>query len=277
MLTTKIKIGLADISNGHVNIPLSSNFSTETQQHESLGVNFKLNNEDIINPIIDLEKIKLHPIGVSELAKSLTFRLHFINENDWDLDSTNITSIGFTDDDVLNKRMRLQKTFIRLSFYDDKDLKKQNLLYYSTIYIDSDDLYSRYIQDGHSSNLRLNFFVQNPRLTTKTKSFEGFNLYLFKGDVPKNNVRDIYMRVDFNNAVNGRVSLFTANKPNSLDGYELSELYDNLFCKVNCYYDNNKRKYVYKFNNKDVEANEIIEDKNIDNTIIIDLYQAKIK
>jgi hypothetical protein len=277
MLINKIKIGANSVIDGYINIPISSGFSTETQQYENINRNLNLAGDDIINPTIDYEKIKFYPSGETKLSDSLTFKLHFNNGTGWDVDSTLISDIGFDDDDVLNRRKRLEKSFIRLSFYDSKDLKTQNLLYYSTIFIDSDSLYSRYINDGLlMTNLKSEFIVQNPKLSKKIKSFEGFNIYLFKDDLLKNSVKTIYMRVDFNNASNGRSTLFIKNHPTSTDAYTMQELFENLFYEINCGYDDSNETYVYWIDGKSNTYYEDEQDKNIKNTIIIDLYQAKV-
>jgi len=279
MLTNKIKINKSSVSNGYVNIPLSSNFSPKTKQYEDVERNFDLSSTDIINPIIDFEKIKLTPMDSTQtnLIDSLTFNLHFTNSSGWDANSTNIQDIGFTEDDVKSRRQRLDKTFIRLSFFDSKDLKTQNLLFFSTIFIDSSDLYSEYIKDNlQMDNLNTTFFVQNPKLSSKIKSFEGFNLYLFNGDLSKTSNKTIYMRVDFNSALNGRSTLFTQGKPNNNSGYTMTELYNNLFFEVNCVFNTSLNRHIYYFTNKNSVVYNNPNDVNIKNTINIDLYQAKV-
>ena len=185
MLINKINIGSV-VNNGYLNIPISSNFSTSTQHYENIEKNFDVYNKDIINKTIDYEKVRVFPSGTLLGADSLTFKLHFLNNGTWDSNSTKVSDIGFDSDDVLSKKKRLEKTFIRLSFFSSNDLKIKNLLYYSTIFIDTDYLYTKLIMDGSMDNLRTEFLVQNPKLSNKIKSFEGVNLYLFKEDNPKN-------------------------------------------------------------------------------------------
>ena len=145
--------------------------------------------------------------------------------------------LGFTDDDIYNQKNRVKQTFIRLSFYDDINPLTQNLLYYSTIFFDSGDLYGKYVKrkawlednDEWYDHL-LNPVVWSPTASTDecsaitsqlvvndeydmTKSGEGFNLYLFREDAPielydsedpENTSQDIYMKVEFNHAGVGR-------------------------------------------------------------------------
>lgn len=137
--------------------------------------------------------------------------------------------LGFTDDDVYNQKNRLKKTFIRLSFYDDVNPLTQNLLYYSTIFFDSGDLFGKYVKRKAWLEDNDEFYDQltNPvvwssactevpcsavtsQLTVNdeydmTKSGEGFNIYLFRQDAPTENYpQNIYMKVEFNHAGIGR-------------------------------------------------------------------------
>ena len=275
MLINKIKLNINDIDGSVIKIPLSSNFSTETQQYENIEENFNLSGSDIINTIVDYEKIKLLPVGsvsfdilteendsfiteeleflvdedynplsIGETTKTdgLNFNLHFRNGSSWDTEVTKLNAIGFTEDDVKKKKKKIKNTFLRLSFFDSKDLKTQNLLYYSTIYLDIDELYSNYISSGNNmETLLVNFKTENPKLSKKIKSFEGFGLYLFKNDIPKDEINTIYMRVDFNNAENGRSTLFLKDKPTDVNGYDMKGLYDNLFFEIEYFYNNNNK------------------------------------
>lgn len=51
----------------------------------------------------------------------------------------------FTTNDVKYQKNKLKKSFIRLSFYDSNDPGKQSLLAYSTIFVDCNKLYSKFI------------------------------------------------------------------------------------------------------------------------------------
>lgn len=137
--------------------------------------------------------------------------------------------LGFTDDDIYNQKNRVKQTFIRLSFYDDKNPLTQNLLYYSTIFMDSGDLYGKFVkrkawlEDTIENYDEVEYpvvwssaattdpvcavtsqFVVNDEYDM-TRSGEGFNLYLFRQDAPiENESQDIYMKVEFNHAGYGR-------------------------------------------------------------------------
>lgn len=54
--------------------------------------------------------------------------------------------LKFTDDDVFYQKNKLSKSFIRLEFYDSPDPKNQNMLYYSTVFVDENELYQKYLK-----------------------------------------------------------------------------------------------------------------------------------
>ena len=147
------------------------------------------------------------------------------------INSSNLLGyLGFTDEDVYNQKNRLKQSFIRLSFYDSPNPLEQNLLYYSTIFLDSGDLYGKYVKrkawleeaiEGYDQNKYP--VVWSSAATTDpcepvtsqlivndeydmTRSGEGFNLYLFREGAPvdEKDVQDIYMKVEFNHAGIGR-------------------------------------------------------------------------
>lgn len=296
MLINKLNINEINTSDGYVNIPLSINFSPETQQYENIENSFDLTTSDIVNNVVDYEKVKVYPALYStgytidniKEVNSLNFALHFNINGNWTEDATKFNLIGFIEDDVKYKRKRLERTFIRLSFYDSMDFKTQNLLYYSTIYVDCDKLYSDYIKSGSTDDLLMNFLIENPKLSNKVKTFEGFNLYLFKDDLSKNETKTIYMRIDFNNALNGRSVLFTKKMSNPLkpNGYTMEELYRRLYFKIMCKFDMNKNKYIGYFDldeetSENSGVSETIftvnsDDIYIKNVLNINAYQAKV-
>lgn len=56
-----------------------------------------------------------------------------------------LTYAGFVTNDVKYQKNKLKKSFIRLSYYDSDDPGKQSLLAYSTIFVDCNKLYSKFI------------------------------------------------------------------------------------------------------------------------------------
>jgi hypothetical protein len=186
--------------------------------------------------------------------------------------------LNFTDDDIYYRKKKVEKTFLRLSFYDSQDPLKQMLLFYSTIFLDSGELYTTYIrnksktaddtqqivatkQADDNDDLTISFAVTDKY--NRYKSSEGFYLYLFPDGIKDDEKRTIYMKAEFNHAGNGKtVPLIYPNSngksltfkdkqfPTSLiteDG-DLTELYRQLFIPVTVKYDAATNEYLYYFN-----------------------------
>ena len=144
------------------------------------------------------------------------------NEGLTDEHADELNDLGFTEDDIRFRKTKLKKSFIRLMFYSSNDPLSRELLYYSTIFLDAGELYTKYSNIKNTSknggyifhafdktriddNLRLSakFTIKNKFNTSK--SSEGFYLYLFPNEVEGENVaRTIYMKVEFNHAGYGK-------------------------------------------------------------------------
>ena len=57
-----------------------------------------------------------------------------------------LTYLNFTNDDVRYQKNKLARSFIRIMFYDSMNPANQNLLYYSTIFLDAGTLFGKYIK-----------------------------------------------------------------------------------------------------------------------------------
>lgn len=169
--------------------------------------------------------------------------------------------LGFTDDDIYNQKNRVKQSFLRLSFYDSPNPLEQNLLYYSTIFLDTGDLYGKFVKRKMwlmENNANYNE-VDNPVVWSQTgttdpvpavtsqiivndeydmtRSGEGFNLYLFKQDAPiENDPKPIYMKVEFNHAGYGRTVplIFWKKDENTGEPIPLTvaNYFENLYIKM---------------------------------------------
>jgi hypothetical protein len=167
------------------------------------------------------------------------------NSSNWTLDrgrqSDLLCYLGFGNSDVKYQKSKLKKSFLRLSFYDSPNRANQNLLSYSTIFLDAGTIFSRmmkgsnrkglYVHSGSEFNTTFNDIkvdtepcfenhnyldvntIEQFRLSSQIvvgdrlseSCSDGFYLYLWadndNGSVPS----DVYMRVEFNHAGYGRV------------------------------------------------------------------------
>ena len=188
--------------------------------------------KSVIPPVINMERVKYAPIIRDEkeisIVCGITFNLHFRERDDnWNIvknegwctcnptaiknenfeKSDSLYYLGFNDSDAQYQKMKLKKSFIRLSFYSNKDPLSQSLLYYSTIFLDSGYLFGqfnkkrteligkgkiwspneapKYVLEAaaqQGSDIRIDSQITIHNEFDTTKSSEGFNLYLFADD-----------------------------------------------------------------------------------------------
>lgn len=213
--------------------------------------------------------------------------------------------LGFDDNDVLNQNKRLGKTFIRLLFFDSKDRATQTLLFYSTIFINTTDMYSKLMKNitshqkekleklqkkqinedyvsivnNENQDLQLTCSFSCYDKNNMTHSSEGFYLYLFPSLLDK--LRDeygtstIYMRAEFNHAKYGKtIPLVFCEKPlenytkKTLSGFvgtDLSKLYDEMYIPIILMEMNGKYFWFFSYNGED------------ENNPVFSLWEPKIR
>lgn len=277
-------------------------------------------------PVIDMERVKFAPYieeptdttdGIS--ASALTFNLHFRVREDlqeswrydkasidyWntvkdyvnlDVDSDEVRSsdvlyyLGFTDNDVKNQKLKIKKSFLRLSFYDDTNPLTQKLLYYSTVFMDSGELFGKYVKakaelkksgittdevvlDSSAltdNKLDCSFTIRDEYYTEKCS--EGFNIYYFPSDViaTENSGKTIYMKVEFNHAGFGRtIPMIVCG--GDLTSLSLNNYREHLYIPLTLKYINGKYIYLVETDN-----GTTVKKENDKATIEFDLFEPKI-
>ena len=188
--------------------------------------------------------------------------------------------LGFTDDDILNRKKKVKQSFLRISFYSSNNPLQTSMLFYSTVFLDANSLYSKYIKlytspdyedilddyliseergDSYENGWGLVFFDGKPKKiegednphtysfsddellrstitvtseNDKSSSAEGFNLYLFSDDAPKDGEEYvIYMKIEFNHAGYGRTFPMIL-WPKDKEGLTRENYYENLYIPV---------------------------------------------
>jgi hypothetical protein len=181
--------------------------------------------------------------------------------------------LNFTDDDVYYRKKKVSESFVRLLFFNSTDPLEQKLLFHSTVFLDSTALYGKYLKQMmymEDENLTASAKNQNvavlmcddntvsARVDTKmvitneydrTKSAEGFNLYLFAEDtnvnLDENGEKTIYMKVEFNHAGNGKTipMIMWPKKDGNYVPLTVDNFIDSLYIPIKLTYFNGK--YVY--------------------------------
>ena len=318
----------------NINLPISNTNATELNDENLRKTYFEECKEKLIGNINDYEKRCFIPYFQTYISKKISpisnikFNIFLRdrsgsdgwNTNDakgWNqypmndngefeaVSAKNITNgdllghLEFTDEDVYYRRKKIEKTFLRLSFYSSNDPLTQMLLFYSTIFLDSNDLYTKYMKilntdpwisgaivssdEFGDNNLTLSFNVGDRY--SRDKSSEGFYLYLFPDGVQGDKTRTIYMKAELHHAGNGKtipliipykqvtgaqMSFSNSDFPKHLltDDGDLSLLYKYMFQPITLTYDEatNEYRYFFKTSIYDTAKQEIT----------IGLYEPKI-
>lgn len=316
-----------------INIPvnITSNFDRKLNNELIADLYFTEKKNEIIPDIVDYEKKCFSPYykdgdtfkPVYGIKFNLFFRDRMNDYNDWDSNDTlywnswkpGITTmvntdgdplgkLGFTDDDVFYQKLKIKKSFLRLSFYNDNNPFKQMLLYYSTIFVDSNDLYGKYIKNiGNKVNENdIREIVNSGALTTsfvvydkfeQTKSSEGFYLYLFPNQNPTEE-KTIYMCVEFNHAGYGKtipfITQYNTKDATAIDfgsdfkdyfidekrTTSLNEYFNRLHIPLTASYNEDIEDYIYYFNIKPSQNDYSSYRLNDDGILVINLYEPKL-
>lgn len=155
--------------------------SSFIEREKSESVNRIIDLEkDVYHPVIWNTSDNNYANGFKKEVDSIVFNLHFRNHsgdnwttssdsywNGCEIDNGNIklndkgffsfenkseqsdllSYMGFENSDVRFQKNKLTKSFIRIMFYDSMNPADQNLLYYSTIFINSGELFGKYIKN----------------------------------------------------------------------------------------------------------------------------------
>lgn len=257
--------------------------------------------DSVIPEVIDMEKLRFSPFILGKDneyydVKNMNFKMFFRSrdlEPDWKIDSgktytdelnqqiwnqfknekkisgselngkesDSLYLLNFQDSDIFYQKLKLKKSFIRLSFYDSPDVLSQKLMFYSTIFMDTNKMYNEYIKllnDPKTNGTIAEKIASQISVTDcydTTKSSEGFYLYIFKSDAPlENEEKTIYMKVEFNHAKYGRtipLTTYFLRNP-QIEGGEGEEITtssysENIYIPINLSYINynGEWKYVY--------------------------------
>lgn len=163
----------------------------------------------------------------------------FFSNTDRSSQSDNLSYLGFNNNDVIYRRNKLSKSFLRLSFYDSMNPSNQNLISYSTIFTDSGRLFTKHVKnlyvepfcffsenvvrnlkglkvnrepqfhvDGDIEEHRLSSQFSVSDKNTSLSSSEGFYLYFWKDNEEGIIPNDIFMKIEYNHAGYGRTIPF---------------------------------------------------------------------
>ena len=221
--------------------------------------------------------------------------------------SDSLYYLGFNDSDAQYQKMKLKKSFIRLSFYSSNDPLSQSLLYYSTIFLDSGYLFGQFnkkrtelIGKGkiwspneapkyvlsaaseNSSDIRIDSQITIHNEFNTAKSSEGFNLYLFADDCEivddDKDFRTIYMKVEFNHAGYGKTIPFIV-WPNKVgdDDLTIDKYFESVYIPLRIQHINDKYYYYFDVDDKSHPLWPYVQCDKDAKSIIFNLFEPKLK
>lgn len=214
-------------------------FNLHFRQHrgDDWAVNDNSYWNGVNNETVQLEEMMNSTIGTPYFS---------YHEGNWakSRQSDLLSYLGFTNADVKYQKNKLKKSFLRISIYDSDNPLIQNMVAYSTVFMDGGALFSKFmnntmttgyaISEGEPNNTFMGAKVnmeyapdnyqdipdedlENHRLSsqivisdtyTSKASSEGFNFYMWVDNDSGNIPSDLYMKVEFNHAGYGRMLPF---------------------------------------------------------------------
>lgn len=231
--------------------------------------------KDVDNWKISSEPIKGGERNVTRLEEYVDSKTKERCENP---KASHLLDLGYTDKDLEYQKMCVKKSFIRFSYFNKQSRANQALLYYSTIYLDSGEIYGKIVK----GNKCIDCSVSVCNSFNRSKSSEGYYLYLFPSVLggKEDEWVTIYMKVDFNHAKYGyTIPMSSPSKETYKDmGYikkgegdytEQKKALDNDICfPLKVRYNKTKRRYEWC-----VEDNHTIKNNSDEGIITYNLYE----
>lgn len=195
----------------HIDIPISTKIGTDILQDSQIDDFVTSEVAKAIPSNIEMEKNIYTPIicgtgnhskktNISKINFNLHFRLHsgdnwtVQNTDDWNFShygynrahdsyysytsaeqsnqSDLLGYVGFTNTDVVYQKNRLQKSFLRLSYYTSQDVSNQELVGTSTIFFNTSKLYSKYMKGQLMDGWYVNEFDTSTKYDRISTGFE---------------------------------------------------------------------------------------------------------
>lgn len=262
-------------------VPVITNENGEVVCDNVKEIFFNLNflsryiSKDVDNWKISSEPTKGEKRNVTRLEEYVDSKTKERCENP---KASHLLDLGYTYEDLKYQKMCVKKSFIRFSYFNKQSRANQALLYYSTIYLDSGEIYGKIVKGNNCIDCSVG--VCNS--FNRSKSSEGYYLYLFPSVLGgrEDEWVTIYMKVDFNHAKYGYTIPMSSpsNDEYKEKGYinmsegiytEQKKALDNDICfPIRVRYNTSKRRYEWC-----VEDNNTINNNPDEGIITYNLYE----
>jgi hypothetical protein len=205
-------------------VPFQTDFQVADNYELIEDVFVKEQVEASINPIVDYEKTRFSPVNTSgSQINTVIYNLNFLNNSN--TYSSFYSDIGFTNEELANRKNNFIYSSVDLLFYDTDNPLTQRLVNKINIncVLNSIDFDSNG-KVKPANQIQVKFILTNPFVGKNTIS-TGYYIYDFKNQLAINQTKDIYMKAVFKNAKTGKVlNMMTKNAPQYIDKL-VKELY----------------------------------------------------
>ena len=111
-------------------------------------------------------------------AEGRDFKGDPFDPTDYDERSDLVGYLGFDDNDIYYQKSKVKKSFLRLLYYDSKDVLNKNLLTYSTSFLDSGKLFSKYSLIRNNASL-FKYVAESEKYDNEMVMFEPGQQYTY--------------------------------------------------------------------------------------------------
>lgn len=205
---------------GSIEIPINMNYQL-VDQDEIVRTDFvALEVIKNTNPIIDYEKTRFKPAVINNAtileSNYIKYKLNFLNSSGQYNPNTYYSDLGFIDPDIRFRKKNFTQSFLFLSFYDTDIPSTQRLISTITCYPKID--YSNYLLTGQVApvNTLVTEFNLGNVMLNRNLNGQGFSIYHYKDEVTLSLPKNLYMRASFNNAKDGKTTLFMSTNNTNL-------------------------------------------------------------
>lgn len=224
-----------------IKIPLSSVLEDDLNHETLLNDKVKYITNQLLNDnIVDYEKIGVSPIysyyhNGEELFKDVKHIVYkiLINKDSW-LDV-------FSENDIKYQKKCVKSTFLRHLFFDSDNILDQNLISFSTSFLNSGSIYL-WLINGKDKNEGLKIKIPRYDIKNTRLSSESFSFITYKNNIIEDGM-PIYCRYEFNDAKNGVKSILTTK---SVSNVNINNVSKHIFSELKVHKINNE--FYFSFN-----------------------------
>jgi len=279
MVLNRYQINLNTFPSGstttYFTIPINLEYQLVDQNDIVKRIFVDVETEKAINPIIDYEKIRFSPSGLTDnIIDKIVYNVILTG-------GTTYADIGFDNDDIKFQKETFKQTFLKLNFYDSDNPLNQNLVSNVTLFSELKPA------DLHQINSSIGFigqtlpasqiplsFVLDSSIYNPNSFAQGFFLYDYKDEINVGDSKYLYMRASFKNAKNG----VSTNLMVKLNAQPIDTLIHELYTRYVMVRTDNGYFYqiddTYQGNLGTTGSNNITYDYNsILNSVTVNLYQ----